>query len=880
MSAQDRDIMPLYDDLNLSTEARAFVDRVCRNQPVRRVGGGPGHVSVQFPSRLMQRSVQAESQYGELATVMQWEWDDRVRAYYCQPTTLKLRYRSSTGRRTGSRHTPDYMLIHDEGVDLVEVTTPNRAEQRASKWPDRMKYEPDYGWRSPAGEEAAAQLGVNYRVSVPEDPDIRFLRNARHLWEYFRTEPTDDQAEAIDKIVGRIAEEKALTVADLEVEVGVEPVRYAIAHGQVYFRLWDDLLPHDPTVCIYSDPLYADAAYYTAHAKQGDQPTVVRLERETKVDWQGVRWSVINVGDAAYTLQDTNGNLQCLTSEACAKLIASDELRPLTVPVTDADRLTELRRQASPKEIERAVGRCRALNAWRAGESWPENRYTNRSLRNWAHRHARARDAHGDGFLGLIDRWRDSGNKDHRLSEQAHELLDQSLWHDYGRNGARSARAAYVDYLGRAQEAALEAVSYERYRKMADDLDQGRLVAARSGAKAKYQRGPESPHDRDPDAQLPAHGDRAFEAAHIDHTVLPVELVSAITGECIGTAWLSIMQDAYSRVVLAHCLTLEAPSVRVLMILLRECVRRHRRLPQRIIVDHGREFQSLYLEQLLVRFDVELVRRPPGSPRHGSVVESMFGSTEQEVIRQLTGSTTNRELDRSLSKSHEPKRQAIWTPDALDDLLEEYFYEVYPERRHTGIHDTPSRLFRESLAEAGTPNNVHIQYDMHFYILTLPAVTGESRTIRQGQIRVNHLQYRPMGVAATNHNGESVPVRYDPYDPTYVYAYIRDQWYECVTTSDLLRQARERRVRHLTLEVAGRARNSGRQYRNPTSEWIDFARRIRETESGLARAADRPDESTQSSASNDEAQGPSEEGGDDDDRPTPLSSTFAPKRHK
>ncbi|GEM_PF-6041447 len=828
----------------------------------------------------MQRSVQAESQYGELATLIQWEWDERVRAYYCQPTTVRLRYRSKTGRRTGSRHTPDYLLIHDAGIDLVEVTTPNQAEQRACKWPDRITYDEEAGWRSPAGEEAASHLGVNYRVCVVEKPDIRFLRNARYLWEYFRTQPTGEQGDAIKEIVGRVEQRKTLRIADLDNEFGIEAVRYAIAHRAIYFRFWDDLLPNDPEVCVYADPIYSDAAHFVASSRQGDEPAEVRLEKGAKLVWQGVGWRVINAGESAYTLQDDAGDIQTLSSEACGALIRCGELQALAMPKSDVDRIDALRRQASPKQIKRAVHRARALQAWKSGQKWPENYNATRTLREWARRYAQASTQYGDGLRGLMGMEHRRGNAVPRISTEAHELLVRSLWEDYGRNGARSVRAAYVDYLSRTKDAVVEAVSYERYRKMAADLDQGRLVQARSGAKARYQLGPESPHDREGDAHLPPHGDRAFELAHIDHTVLPVELVSAITGESIGTAWLSIMQDAYSRIVLAHCLTLEDPSVRVLMILMRECVRRHHRLPQRMIVDHGREFHSLYLEQLLVRFEVELVRRPPGSPRHGSVVESMFGTTEQEVIRQLTGSTTNRDLDRSLSRSHDPKGQAIWTPDALDDLLEEYLHQVYPERRHTGIHDTPSRLFRESLAETGTPNNVHIQYDMHFFILTLPAVDGESRVIRQGQIRVNHLQYRPMGVAATNHNGDSVPVRYDPYDPTYVYAYIRDQWYECVTTSDLLRQARERRVRHLMIEVAGRARNSGRQYRNPTNKWIDFARKIRETEAGLARFTDRPGGIPESITPNDQPQGASQRGEDHDDRPTHLTSTFSATRLK
>ena len=39
------------------------------------------------------------------------------------------------------------------------------------------------------------------------------------------------------------------------------------------------------------------------------------------------------------------------------------------------------------------------------------------------------------------------------------------------------------------------------------------------------------------------------------------------------------------------------------MTVLRECVRRHGRLPQIAVVDGGKEFESLYFETLLARYE-------------------------------------------------------------------------------------------------------------------------------------------------------------------------------------------------------------------------------------------------------------------------------------
>ena len=86
--------------------------------------------------------------------------------------------------------------------------------------------------------------------------------------------------------------------------------------------------------------------------------------------------------------------------------------------------------------------------------------------------------------------------------------------------------------------------------------------------------------------KTPRHGDRPFEIGHIDHTELDVEVVCSRTGRVLGRPWLTLLIDAYSRRVPAIYLTFDPPSYRSCMMVLRECVRRHQRLPQ-IVVGNG-----------------------------------------------------------------------------------------------------------------------------------------------------------------------------------------------------------------------------------------------------------------------------------------------------
>src|SRR5712692_7863675 len=107
---------------------------------------------------------------------------------------------------------------------------------------------------------------------------------------------------------------------------------------------------------------------------------------------------------------------------------------------------------------------------------------------------------------------------------------------------------------------------------------------------------------------LPRHGDRPFEIAHLDHSRLDVELADSRTGHRFGKPWATFLTDAFSRRVLAVYLTFDEPSYRSAMMVLRECVHRHNRLPELVVVDWGPEFRSTYFETLLARYECE--------PRH------------------------------------------------------------------------------------------------------------------------------------------------------------------------------------------------------------------------------------------------------------------------
>src|SRR5258708_32403153 len=113
----------------------------------------------------------------------------------------------------------------------------------------------------------------------------------------------------------------------------------------------------------------------------------------------------------------------------------------------------------------------------------------------------------------------------------------------------------------------------------------------------------------------PRHGNRPFAIAHLDHTELDIVLVSSVTGRPLGKPWVTFLVDAYTRRLLSVYLTFDKPSYRSCMMALRICVKRFGRLPNCLVVDGGKDFQSVYFDGLIARYQGLKKTRPGSKPR-------------------------------------------------------------------------------------------------------------------------------------------------------------------------------------------------------------------------------------------------------------------------
>src|SRR5262249_55485478 len=150
----------------------------------------------------------------------------------------------------------------------------------------------------------------------------------------------------------------------------------------------------------------------------------------------------------------------------------------------------------------------------------------------------------------------------------------------------------------------------------------------------------------------------------------------------LGRPWLSLAVDADSRDVLGFYLSFRDPSEFSCMMVLRDIVRRHGRMPELILTDNGPGFRSGLLKHVCETYRANHQFRPPAQPRCGSVMERLFQTTNTEFLHNLEGNTKLMKHVRTVTKSVRPERFACWTLPALHGGLDYFFRSVYGKEFH------------------------------------------------------------------------------------------------------------------------------------------------------------------------------------------------------
>jgi putative transposase len=751
----------LCERLGLTGDARAIVETIRSSPPTRRVRSAAGNVSVRYPSRKMEVTIQAESHRVELAGLYEYEHDQQVLEFYDQPPAIKLIYQAKNGRQVGVWHTPDYFVLRADGIGWEEWKTDAGLERLSQTMPQRYCRDAVGHWRCPPGERFAAQFGLLYRLRSSSEIDWVLQRNLRFLNDYLIKAPSVDKdtSASVLTLINQRPGVQLGALLDTLGEAQADDIYTLIVSGRIYVDLHAAALAEPQHVRLFSDQETASAYAMVGKARTNDGGIVA-------------------------------DNPQLLA-------------------------------EANPADLREANRRHAIITPYLTGVAAPSSAASARTIRRWLAQWRLAEQGYGCGYLGLLPKWRHRGNRMHKLPEATLALIDEFLTSEYETLKQKRKFVVYAALQRACEERGLLAPSYPTFVRYVNHRPRQQQIARRQGPRAAAEA---APSYWELSLTTPRHGDRPFEICHLDHTQLDVELVGSGTGRNLGRPWATFLSDAFSRRLLAVCLTFDPPSYRSCMLALRECVRRFERLPEAIVVDGGPEFESVYFETLLARYSCTKKTRPGGRPRFGSVCERLFGTTNTRFVHTVAGNTQLTRNRGKVTKSVNPKGQACWTLAALATRVCEWAYDVYDALDHPALGQSPREAFAAGLQISGLRPQRHIAYDEDFRMLTLPTTQKGTAKLRPGRgIKVNYLYYWSDAFLDPDVEGTQVPVRYDPFDAGVAYAFIRKRWVRCISEHHAQFAGRsEREIQLASAELRRRQQRHNQQFRVTARELADF----------------------------------------------------------
>jgi len=825
------------------SETLRLIEQIRTSEPVRLVCGGNNSIIGLYPSKKMRRSIQFESGRCELPYIQQLEHDEDVLEMWDQPFRLRLTYHTE-GRKLTVPHVPDFFVCRTEGAGFVECKTEEDLIKLAEEKPDHYFRDEQGEWHNPPAEAAAAELGVGYAIKSAATINRVYVRNIVFLEQYMRKDALLISVDVQQAILSFVREHRGIRLAELleyvfgyeKVKIQSDDVYSLIVRGDIYVNLYATPLAERELTQVFETAELAEI-----YTPLGSLPQLPRLKHlyiaeGARLIWDSRAWQIANVGGEKIWLvgEETDA---ALTRSRFEEYVSQGVIEILESP-TEASPYSEglgILKDAEPAAREEAERRLELIKPYLNKEKTLRGVKKERSLRRYIARFNEANTYYGNGLVGLLPHWFAEGKRVKRLPDEVYRIMDDRIKNDYESIVQKGVWVVHGYVLNDCEAEGIpeeKQPSYTTFWQRVNSRPRANQTRKRRGRKAAY------PHETLIywiDKDTPPHGDRAFQIAHADNTELDIELVCPITGENLGRPWASFLVDAYTRFLLAIVVTFDPPSYRTTMMLLRECVRKHKKLPQTLFVDRGREFDNTYLRRTTQSLNITLQFRPPSKPKVGAVVERLFGVVHQQFVHNLMGNTQITKEVRMVTKSINPKTTAVWTIGPFAEWFTAWGYEFYNTRPHWTLKHTPLQAHARSLKLTGEQRG-HIPYDESFRILTMPTTRKQTakNTVDKG-VKINYIRYNASELKEREFEGKQLHVRYDPFDLSYAYVRVGKRWVKCVSDYYAsLEYCTERQLKIITEEIHQRNKNL-RQKEEITAKLLaEFIARAEEVQKGQA----------------------------------------------
>lgn len=838
MLAQE-ELIELCEKHQLTDFAIAVVKNIRKSDPSRNVRSGTRNVVTHYASQKMGCVIKAEARCTELAALFQWDHDRDTYEFYDQPPRIKKIRVDENGRERSSSYTPDFFVLAENFIGWVECK--DERWLRAQEDDGHTEYVRDEqgAWHCPAAERYADSAGLGFKVRSSSESDPILIQNIADLSDYYRADCPEVERAQLAQARALLGGEGWCWLRDLIQNtegLTADAIFKMIADEQLYVDLSAfPIMNESHRVRVFKSRTLMESSSLWLPSLSAPLITgvpQVALKSGTPVLWDGHACEILNVGEDIVYLRSADKPLIEIPKPSF-ELMVRDGAIVGTQDYSDprAEKAARLLRKATASDFACALRRYYSIHP----ELCPQDELctsSDRARRKWRATARAGVEEFGNEFVALLPTISLRGNRNRRLDDQTREIMHKVIDEEVMSPTRSGYFIAWSLVKSRCEKEGLLAPSRRtfaaeiRRKKTPEDLKK-----AREGEKAAYDL--EMPY-LSLDRETPKHGCRPFDIAHIDHTQLDLQFVDESFGRSMKKAWLTVLIDAYTRVILAWVILFDPPSYRSCMLVVRDCVQRHQRFPKTIVADQGSDFKSKYFDMLIAYLGSHKRMRPASKPHFGSIIERFFGLTNTEFVHALRGNNQALQSPRSMSASHSPIDLAVWNLRAFREAFEGFLSKCYHATEHPALGVAPAKALELGMLQSGARTHTLITYGREFVIATMPTTDkGVARIQPNTSFKANRIEYFSSSLAI--HAGTSLEVKYDPFDVSRAYVMAPGGWIEGVSNyAGILAGRSEKEMETISTEINELNGRAGLRESERASLLGNYIESLRDREGSLA----------------------------------------------
>ncbi|WP_188973009.1 Mu transposase C-terminal domain-containing protein [Deinococcus aerolatus] len=360
-----------------------------------------------------------------------------------------------------------------------------------------------------------------------------------------------------------------------------------------------------------------------------------------------------------------------------------------------------------------------------------------------------------------------------RMPAEIEALMQEVITAAHALNQPRSRKRAYHDLQNKLSSLGLRNISYATFCRRVGDRPVLERMKPQRGRKAQDQLRPTKKGEV---------GAGPLDLVEVDHWMIDMILLADHDRRPVGVAYLTLLLDTATRVVLGYYLSFDPPNQyavgRALYSAFQPKTEVLHRLgiqgewpcwgvPKRLRPDNAAEFKSRLLQDLSLKYRFSLTPARPYRPRDKAKIEAFFG-TLSRYVKDLPGSTKALPGGRQ-----DGAREATRTLRELETELIDYIVNGYHRSIHETLQSTPLKAYQTS----PHPEPVYSPNREALLVDVLPQLTV-GRKVHPFGVLVHNIQYWNDSLIPLIGRSEKYIIKYDPYDLSSVWllqgkAYIR-----------------------------------------------------------------------------------------------------------